>query len=469
MKAGFTKTSLSIAARKPLASALLLALLAPGVALAQSAKEKELEARVAQLEAQVQALLGTQQQQQTQLSDTKTQLDQVSASQASSVPAGKQPIQTTTITPAAAAGTTFTYGGFVKMDAMATDTSAGEIADGAAGRLFYVPGQIPVGPDANSDAQTDFHAQFSRVWLSADKTTDNGDKFKGYVEFDFFGGGNNTLAGNENATNTYALTLRHAYVQWNHWLAGQTWTNFQDVAALPDAVDFLGPTEGTVFVRQAQVRYSKGAWSFSAENPVTRYAPAGSGITTNSNSSQLPDLTARWTTKGDWGHFTAAALLRQLHYRNGSASDDETGAALSVSGKFNLGSNDDLRYMVNAGNLGRYVGLGLQSADAVLDASGNLDAVSGYSGFVGWRHVFNAKLRGNLYYSAAMYDNKKDLTGFNASSPWNERLQSIHANLIYSPFPKLDVGAEIGYGKRELEDNREGDLKRIQTTVKYSF
>ena len=50
-----------------------------------------------------------------------------------------------------------------------------------------------------------------------------------------------------------------------------------------------------------------------------------------------------------------------------------------------------------------------------------------------------------------------------------ERSQSFHANLIYSPFPKLDIGAEIGWGQRELEDNRKGDLKRIQTTVKYSF
>ncbi len=42
-----------------------------------------------------------------------------------------------------------------------------------------------------------------------------------------------------------------AYVSWNNWLAGQTWSNFQDVAALPDAVDFVGVTDGTVFVRQA--------------------------------------------------------------------------------------------------------------------------------------------------------------------------------------------------------------------------
>ena len=40
-----------------LALAVTIALVAPGMAFAQTAKERELEARIAQLEAQVQALL----------------------------------------------------------------------------------------------------------------------------------------------------------------------------------------------------------------------------------------------------------------------------------------------------------------------------------------------------------------------------------------------------------------------------
>ncbi len=50
--------------RRPLAAALFVALLAPGMAFAGTAKEKALEARVAELERQVQLLLSTQQQQQ---------------------------------------------------------------------------------------------------------------------------------------------------------------------------------------------------------------------------------------------------------------------------------------------------------------------------------------------------------------------------------------------------------------------
>jgi hypothetical protein len=459
--------------RRPLATALLVALLAPGAAFAETAKEKALEARVAELERQVQLLLSTQQQQQSQIATTQQQVIEVQSTQAAApatpaAPAGKQPIQSTTIMTAANPGTTFSYGGFIKLDAMVTDTSDGRIADGSSGRMFYVPSTIPVA-DAGADGgdpYTDFHAQFSRFWLGADHVTDDGDKFKAYVEMDFFGGGSNALAGNEIATNTHAVTLRQAYVSWNNWLAGQTWSNFQDTASLPDAVDFVGVTDGTVFVRQAQVRYTSGPWSFALENPnttVQAYAPNSlvAGARTTAGDNSLPDLTGRYNMKGDWGHLSIAALLRQFK----SAGNTDNGGAVSVSGRFNLGGSDDIRYMANYGSgIGRYMAFGLGS-DVMQDATGDIEAMNGWGGFVAWRHVFNPKLRGNLMYSAAAFDNDVALVGWGVT----ERSQSYHANLIYSPFPKLDIGAEIGWGQRSLEDEREGDLKRVQTHVKYSF
>lgn len=460
------RSSVTAGQRRLLALSVSVALLLPGTALAQTAKEKELEARVAQLEQMVQQLVAQQQQTQGAVADTQAQVTEVRAAQAqapATVPAGKQPIQATAINASANPNTTFSYGGFIKLDAMATDTSDGRIVDGSAGRLFYVPGTIPVG-DADADGgepYTDVHAQFSRFWFSADTVTDGGDKLKAYIEADMFGGGNNSFAGNETSTNTYAITLRQAYVSWNNWLAGQTWSNFQDVAALPEAVDFVGPTDGTIFVRQAQLRYSKGPWSFSLENPQTTITSYQGASRFNSGDNVLPDLTGRWLAKGDWGHFSVAALLRQFKYGDGT----ETGGAVSVSGKFNLGANDDIRYMANAGSgIGRYMAFGL-GTDTVLDADGELHALDGYGGFVAWRHAWSAKLRSNLMYSAAHFDNDKALTGFGVT----ERAQSFHANLIYSPIPKLDVGAELSWGQRSLEDEREGDLKRLQTTVKYSF
>jgi hypothetical protein len=448
--------------RQLLATAVLVALAAPGMVFAQTAKEAELEARVAQLEAQIQTLLQAQQQQQQSIAQTQTRLDQVQVAQPAASPVQSKPIL-------ANPDAVFTYGGFIKFDAMVTDTSDGPIAEGSAGRMFYVPSTIPVaadGAEVDSDPYTDFHAAFSRFWFAADHTTEGGDKFRAYIEADMYGGGSSNL-GNEVNTNTHGITLRQAFVSWNNWLAGQTWSNFQDVAALPEAVDFVGVTEGTTFVRQAQIRYTSGPFSVALENPHTTVSSIGTAARNNAaGSDSLPDVTARYVTKGDWGHFSVAGLLRQLK----SGDEDETGAAVSLSGRFNLGASDDIRWMANYGTgIGRYLGFGV-GADSVLDANGRLHAQDGAGGFVAWRHAFNDKLRSNLMYSVAEFDNDRALVGWGPGSfAATERAQSFHANLIYSPFPKLDIGAEIGWAQRELEDDREGDLRRFQTTVKYTF
>src|SRR5690606_29388207 len=124
--------------RRRLATAVPVARAAAGLAFAQTAKEIELEARVAQLEAQIQSLLQAQQQQQESLSQTRTRLDEVQVAQA------PKPVQSKPIL--ANPDAVFTYGGFIKLDAMATDTSDGMIAEGSAGRMFYVPSTIPVAP-----------------------------------------------------------------------------------------------------------------------------------------------------------------------------------------------------------------------------------------------------------------------------------------------------------------------------------
>ena len=115
--------------------------------------------------------------------------------------------------------------------------------------------------------------------------------------------------------------------------------------------------------------------------------------------------------------------------------------------------------------IGRYVGFAL-GADGALDAGATDIANTGVlAGFVAWRHVFSPKLRGNLMASRAQFDNDTAWTGFGVT----ESAQSVHANLIYSPMPKLDIGAELIRGNREVESGADGDLRRIHTTVKYSF
>ncbi len=451
--------------RKPLAAALFVALVAPGLALAQTPREKALEARVADLERQVQLLLSAQQQQQGQISQAQEQVSQVQAAQAERpvVPAGKQPIQATTVTPGAAPGTTFKFGGFIKADFLATQTGDGQLADDATGRALYLPGQTPVhgagGSGQRSDVDYNAHAKFSRFNLGVDHVTESGDKAGALVEMDFFG---NSL-GNQTATNTYGVTLRHAYMYWNNWLAGQTWSNFMDAASLPEAVDFVGPTDGVLFVRQAQIRYTNGGFSVALENPETTLIGLG-----NSDRGSLPDLTLRYGWKGDWGTFGVAGLLRQLKVDNNTTGADATKAAggLTLGGKWVMGGSDTLHYQLTGGEgISRYVGLGI-TADSAYDAiRDELHPTGVVAGYVGWRHAFSPKLRTNLIYARSDYDNESAITG----NLVTKSVQSIRGNVFYTPMPKVDVGAELMYGVREIENGNKGDIRRVQFTTKYSF
>ncbi len=452
------------------ALALAIAVALPGTALAQTDKERELEARVAQLEHMVQQLLQNQQAEQaaTEQQISQQVSEQVAAKVAEVVAnpdamhAGQNAIQRNRITLKANPNTDFSYGGFIKFDTLLTDTSDGAIAENSAGRLFFVPGTIPVGTsEVNTKPSLDVHSQFSRFWLGTDTTLDSGDKIRSYFEADLFG----TALGNENNTNTFGLSVRHAYVAWNKWLAGQTWSNFQDTAALPDTVDFLGVSAGTVFVRQSQLRYTNGAFSVSLENPRTVATPFGTAGRITSNTSQLPDMTARYVYKAGWGHLSFAGLLRQLAVEEGAVDGRTFGGGVSFSGRYNIGANDDIRFMANYGEgISRYIGFSINS-DANIDAGGKLDTIGMFAGYAALHHMFNKTLRGNLYGAYARFDNDTALS----SASVTESVSSVHANLIWTVLPMLDVGAEAMWATREIETGNNGDLTRLQFHIKYSF
>src|SRR5690606_18325559 len=131
----------------------------------------------------------------------------VQAQMPAPAPAGRAPIQNVTLTPAALPGSTVKLGGFIKADYMATRTGDGQLADAAVGRALYLPGQTPVGGES-SGTDYDAHATCSRFNVGNDSGAEAGNELGAFFEADFFG---NSL-GNQNATNTYGTTMRHAYM-----------------------------------------------------------------------------------------------------------------------------------------------------------------------------------------------------------------------------------------------------------------
>jgi len=369
--------------------------------------------------------------------------------------------------------TTLTIGGFIKFDVIGSRFSDGEVGQGTA-RDFYVPSSIPVS-DGSGDSSTrlDFHAKETRLIIKTD-TPIEGHKLGTYLELDFISGQVNPTiagaasgAGNENVTNAYNPALRRAYITFDNWLFGQDWTTFLNLGAIPETLDFVAfPSEGTVFARQAQVRYTLGNFAIALENPQTTVAGVGS-----TDDNVLPDLTARYVFKAGPAELALAGLLRQLRIDNPAApptperDDTAVGGGVSFSGKIGIG-RDDLRFMLTAGDgIGRYVALGT-ATDAVLDGSGEgLDTVPLYAGYVAYRHFWTERLRSTLALSGISIDNDEALVAGTAT----KSVYSAAVNLLYSPVKPLTIGVEFRHAQRKVENGDDGALDRLQFSAKYMF
>ena len=356
----------------------------------------------------------------------------------------------------------FKFGGFVKLDTIVSNFTEGSYS--GAGRDFYIPATIPVGP-GNKDGETylDFHAKESRINFRTTHLLDNGSKIGTFWEMDF------QLApgGDERISNSYNPRVRHAFVTYDKWLFGQTWQTFFNVGALPENLDFVGPAESSLFGRQAMIRYTNGPWQFAMENPETTITPYGGGGRIVADDNKTPDFVFRYNLKGESSSFTAAALVRQLRYENQAMGiqDKETSYGLSVSGKFVFGNRDDFRWMASGGKgMGRYIGLNTANG-AVLDEDDNLQGISSWGAFGSYRHFWSEKWRSNLTYGYLSVDNDTDLTGMGVT----KTASSVHINLLYSPVPKLDFGIEYLRADREIESGDDGNLNRIQFSAKYAF
>ena len=314
--------------------------------------------------------------------------------------------------------TTYKFGGYAKFDAMFSDYSGPTPDTDALIRQFYVPTGIPLDGDSD-DITADFQARETRINFRADTKTAGGDSITAFIELDFF----TTSGGNELVSNSRPPRLRHAFIKYNKWTFGQTWSTFHDVAALPEALDFVGPAESTVFMRQPQIRYTTGNLELAVENPEAFVAGAGD---VERGYSTMPDLIGRYTFKfGDKGSYLKVAGL----YRNIKLYQDENGVqadttawGVSASTKLMFGNGADLRAMVTVGDgVGRYIGLGFVR-DGYVDVNNDIATAEALAYFVALRLPLGNKWRTNIM-----------------------------------------------YGERELVNGTDGDFTRFQFSAKYAF
>ncbi|WP_227006646.1 DcaP family trimeric outer membrane transporter [Shewanella donghaensis] len=353
------------------------------------------------------------------------------------------------------------FGGYIKVDTMFSDYSNGAPDSGSISRQFYVPGTI-YGVEGNGNQVVDFQARETRFNFKT-ITDINDHKLTGFIELDFM----THADGNERVSNSYSPRIRHAFVSFDNWTVGQSWTTFQNPAALPENLDFVGAAEGTPFVRQTQIRYTNGGFQFSVENPETTLNDYQSASRIVSGSGMVPDVVARYNFKTEAGaKLSVAGIARQLKIetRISDTQFDSTamGYGVSFSGILPVGA-DDIKFTATYGEgLGRYMALNYVNA-GVIDADGDIEAITSYGGFIAYRHWWNDQWRTSVTASAFSADNDVSLMGENV----NKDSYSGYVNLLYSPVKPLTVGVEYMYAKNSKENGIEGELNRVMFSAKY--
>ncbi len=441
---------------KPLVAAIAVTAFALSGSPAAQAAAGEVEGRIADLERQLAELKAMMENNATAIESNAEEIEYVRPTRE---------------------GTTFKYGGYVQLDSVTSDYREGDPGN----RLiddFMVPSLIPVEPlTGNGDAytNTNIHAKSSRFYFTTDTDTDVG-RISSRIELDFMLSRN----GDERISNSWNSRIRHAYVKWQYGekrslLAGQTWSTFFNVAALPDLIDFVGPV-GTIFDRQPLVRWTFGPMQFSVENPATRLNEVRNGLPQIrlDDSEDIPDLVARYNGKAGDLDWSFAAIGRQLSYEDRSGgnafeleSDEQYGYGLSLAGKWKFG-RDDLRFMASYGDaLGRYMGLNSYN-DGFINSDGEIHTIDQWGAFLAYQHYWAPRWRSTLSVSASGADNP-EVADFMDAGALNKSYKSVHLNLNYLPAPGMQIGGELGYGYRELEDGRDGELYRIQFAVKHAF
>ncbi len=434
-------------------SALALAVALTPIAGAYA--DNHTDDRIAALEQQVQMLKEMLQSQQNQIQVTTERLDIDEKKIASNTASADEAHMT-------AAGTKLSYGGFIKVDSIATSYSEGKPKNGLI-EDFMVPSLIPVSDGSGESYQAyNLHAKTSRFFLKTATQTDVGTISTNF-EMDFAVGGQ----GNERVSNSWANRMRHAYVKWQYsedssLLAGQTWSTFFNVGTLPANLDFVGPV-GTIFNRQPMIRITTGPWMFAVENPRTRL----NGEPHDDFSEGIPDLVARYNGKNGGLAWSLAGIARQLTYDNGTTDDSVAGYGLSLSGKYVMGAAD-IRFGANYGDaLGRYLGINAFN-DGYIANDGSIETFDQMGAFVAYRRSFSDQWSGGVTLSMAEADNPS-IAEYAAAPTLAKSYQTGHVNLIWSPTKKMSIGGELVYGTKELENGNDGSMTRLQMTVKYGI
>jgi hypothetical protein len=332
--------------------------------------------------------------------------------------------------------------------------------------------QVNTGDDEDDEITGHFGADAFQSRIGVNMTHSSGVNVK--IEGDFRGGG-----GGE-------LRLRHAYGEYKGVMMGQNWSNFTSFVGYTPTLDFdaLPGNPGAQF-RAAQLRYTMGPLSISAEEPLSyngliEIGPVDPdrGVRTMQESDDekesLPLLTARLEDSAGALSYSVAALLRQVEYDTGSQDDSAVGygafAALSFALTDNLSLQGAINYVKGAGVYLYRSGENFAAVDGYVKNNGDLELIGGFGGTIGMTAgVGPGSVNVGYGFTEVDWDDAEDDLGSAAVADRHENNSAVMANYQWNPAEAVTVGVEYAYYLVDEVGGADGDASRILFAGQYNF
>ena len=306
---------------------------------------------------------------------------------------------------------------------------------------------------ADDDGDFGVHAQQSRLRFDTHTPTGMG-ALNTRIETDF------------NPYGSAQPRLRQAYGALGPVLAGQAWSILGDDHTGANTVDFDGPVGIIATTRKPQLRLTlpmgEGFYGqMAVEPPLT--------------GNELPTFLAAARYSAGWGavNLTGAAGRNDVEGQNASAHALHVGASFNVAD----GTRVMATYNMTKGFTGRIWGAG----DGTAMVDGDLKAQTSMGGFAGVTQSWSDTISSGLYFGWVENDTADGVSALDAAGE-NKALQTLHANVFWSPVPQASIGFEVMHGWREVNaqandagdaidpaKKTEGEATRVQLGVQYSF
>ena len=268
--------------------------------------------------------------------------------------------------------------------------------------------------------------------------------------------------------------IRHLFFRTQHWLIGKTWSSFNNVSYLIQAIDgrFAGGAIGT---RPVQIRYynQSGKWKYQISAEYLKPTLIQPDTLRAESALVIPGLAGNISYKTNSIDIMAAGVLRmnRVQFTSGEKSNQsQLGYGALIAAKLHLNSSN--RLMASAaggvgtgGYMGDYAFVDIDLAyNPGIQQFENMNAYTVFLGFEhDWSNEFTSAMGGSILGSE-----EKSFFPDGYFTNGNK----ILANIFYKPTwenGNLQVGIEIEYAERRNINTPSNNTMRASSLLIYNF